>query len=145
MLIVVFIIMAVTGTIITDTHTLIAPFGSCYHVTLVVNGLTDLQIGIISIRNRETANKYFQIVIVAFQLSEPVVRINGTTFAITEIFRCEVVVFAHEQKILKVVGGVVVKVADIISDVFRVVSTSCGKVHQCGGAARLDLPVDERL
>ena len=66
--------VAVSGTFVgADADALVEPGEAFGHVTLIIQHLVDMGVHVVDVLHRETANKHFKVVVVAFQLTKPVV------------------------------------------------------------------------
>ena len=121
-------IVALTSTFIgTDANALVEPSEAFWHVALIIQHLFDMSLHIFHGLHRETASEDFEVIVVAFQLAEPVV---GTSSA--HGVRRKVGIVANEKNELKVTLGVGVDVVDVVLDLVVIVTASFGHANHRG-------------
>ena len=133
--------VALTGAFVgTDTNALVDPSDVAFHVALIIQHFLDVGVDVGHALHRETAREDFEVVVVAFELAEPVV-----AAAAAHRVRCDVGIVANEEDIDQVTLRISVDAVDVVLDLVLVVATNLGEAHDRGGTARLVLPIDERL
>ena len=130
-------VVALAGAFVgTDADAFVEPSEAFRHVALVIEHLIHMGLYIVRTLHRETTGEDFQIVVVAFQLSEPVVgaatahRVGG-----------EVGIVANEQDVSEVAFLIVVNALDVVLDQRFVVAADFSQADYRGGASRLVLPL----